>query len=130
MRKIKLFEDFFNEAEEENIDIENQPEDTDTDDKDDDIELDIELEPEDDDELEEASDPSVVTPKDTMRIKDIRRKAGENLQKLKDLGQRMANSITDQYKAERREYAAVEEHEPELAKIFRQRAIELGHYGG
>ena len=109
------------------------------DDNDAEIELDIELSPEDeesmidtddDEEIEESKDPSLVTSKDTMRITDIMRKAEGNMFKAKKLAQQMANAITDSFKAARREYAAVEEHQPELAKIFRQRAIELGSHGG
>jgi hypothetical protein len=91
------------------------------------------IEPEEDEpenQLEEdKADPSEVTSKDTMRIKDIVRKSNGDENKQLSLARQMANSITDQWKAMRREYAAIQENLPRIARIFRQRAVELGAHG-
>lgn len=77
-------------------------------------------------EIEEAADPMIVTSKDEMRISDIVKKSAGNTGKILDLARRMANSITDGYKALRRARAAESENYHEMASIFFKRAMELG----
>jgi hypothetical protein len=159
MTKIKLFEEFTNEAEriEESVqkftefqsEAEAESEEEEAVEKpemeepegeikvvsgDEDIE--IELSPEDiedmgseEDELEEAADPLMVTSKDTMRIKDIVRKSNGSPSKAKQLANQMCNAIKDKWKALRRARAADMEKRSDLADIFIKRATELGALG-
>ena len=82
-----------------------------------------------DEEVDEAANPLDVTSKDTMRIKDIVRKAAGDEFKAKSLAQTMCRLIKDSYKALRRARAAERENEQDLADIFFKRATELGALG-
>lgn len=87
---------------------------------------DQELEEDNADVLDEKADPSVVTPKDEMRVSDIIRKGGgEYSNRAETLTNQMAHSITDRWKALRRGMAAERAGYREMAQVFFQRAMDL-----
>lgn len=63
--------------------------------------------------------------KDSMRINDIRKKAGGNPDKELSLSHQMAKSIKDVHKAKRRAHAAEDQNMHDVAAIFHKRAHEL-----
>lgn len=75
-----------------------------------------------------SSIKSTIKPdsKDEMRINDIATKTNNNPIKMKKVAQVMANKITDGKKAYRRGLAAEDENYHDLAKIFFDRARQLG----
>lgn len=67
----------------------------------------------------------LVTDKDTQRIQDIVQKSGGDKNKMMQLAQRMANTISNLDKAVARARAAEEDNYHDLAKVFFDRADTL-----
>lgn len=143
-KKIKLFEEYFNEGiiKFEDFDKKEKNEEVTVTGDDENGNVTIELTPDeeadmaddqeeecDDDHLEEAKDPLLVTSKDVIRIQDIMEKAAGNMEKAKRLAETMCKLITDKWKALRRARAAEREGQDILADIFINRAKELGAFG-